>query len=51
MKRREVVLDSQESPEEIRSREVEMDCERWTSFASGQNLLCSSTAALRTLSL
>ena len=49
IKRREVELDPQVSPEEIRSREVEVDlgCESWTSFASG----CSSTAVQRTLSL
>ena len=44
---REVELDPQVSPEEIMSREVELGCERWTSFASG----CSSTAVQRTLSL
>ena len=33
-------MDPQVSPEEIMSREVEMGCESWTSFASG----CSSTA-------
>ena len=33
-------LDPQVSPEEIMSREVELGCESWTSFASG----CSSTA-------
>ena len=47
MKRREVELDPQVSPEEIMSREVELGCESWTSFASG----CSSTAVQRTLSL
>ena len=35
------------SPEETMSREVELGCESWTSFASG----CSSTAVQRTLSL
>ena len=35
------------SPEEIMSREVELGCKSWTSFASG----CSSTAVQRTLSL
>jgi len=34
------------NPEEIMSREVELGCEGWTSFASG----CSSTAVQRTLS-
>ena len=33
-------LNSQVSPEEIMSREVELGCESWTSFTSG----CSSTA-------
>ena len=47
IKRREVELDHQVSPEEIMSREVELGCESWTSFASG----CSSTAVERTLSL
>ena len=45
MKRREVELDPQVNPEEIMSREVELGCESWTSFASG----CSSTAVQRTL--
>ena len=40
-------LDLQVSPEEITSREVELGCESWTSFASN----CSSTAVQRTLSL
>ena len=40
-------LDPQVSPEKTMSREVELDCESWTSFASG----CSSTAVQRTLSL
>ena len=47
IKRREVMLDPQVGPEEIMSREVELGCESWTSFASG----CSSTAVQRTLSL
>ena len=47
IKRREVELDLQVGPEEIMSREVELGCESWTSFASG----CSSTAVQRTLSL
>ena len=34
IKRREVVLDPQVSPEEIESREVELGSESWTSFAS-----------------
>ena len=34
IKRREVVLDPQVSPEEIMSREVGLGCESWTSFAS-----------------
>ena len=45
--RKEVKLDLQVSPEEIMSRELELGCESWTSFASG----CSSTAVQRTLSL
>ena len=47
IKRREVELDPQVSPEEIMSREVELGRESWTSFASGR----SSTAVQRTLSL
>ena len=47
IKRREVELDPQVSPEEITSREVELGCESWTSFSSG----CSSTAVQRTLFL
>ena len=47
IKSREVELDPQVSPEEIISREMELGCESWTSFASG----CSSTAVQRTLSL
>ena len=34
IKRREVVPDPQVSPEEIKSREVELGSESWTSFAS-----------------
>ena len=34
IKRTEVVLDPQVSPEEIMSREVELGCESWTSFTS-----------------
>ena len=34
IKRMEVVLDPQESPEKIKSREVELGSESWTSFAS-----------------
>ena len=34
-KRREVELDPHVSPGEIMSREVELGCERWTSFAAG----------------
>ena len=34
IKRREVVLDPQVSPEEIMSREMELGSESWTSFAS-----------------
>ena len=47
IKRREVELDLQVSPEEFMSREVELGCESWTSFASS----CPSTAVQRTLSL
>ena len=36
-------LDPQVSPEEIMSREVELGCESWTSFASG----CFSTVVQR----
>ena len=43
----ELELDPHVSPEEIMSREVELGCESWISFASG----CSSTAVQRTLSL
>jgi len=43
IKRREV--DPEVSPEEIMSREVELGCESWTSFASGS----SSTAVQRQL--
>ena len=41
--RREVELDLQLSPEEIMSRELELGCESWTSFASSCPS-CSSTA-------
>ena len=34
IKRREVVLDPLESPEEIKNREVELGSESWTSFVS-----------------
>ena len=34
IKRREVVLDPQDSPEKIKSREVELGFESWTSFPS-----------------
>ena len=34
IKRREVVLDPQDSPEEMKSREVELGSESWTSIAS-----------------
>ena len=34
IRRREVVLEPQVSPEEIKSREVELGSESWTSFAS-----------------
>ena len=34
IKRREVVLDPRVSPEQIMSREMELGCESWTSFAS-----------------
>ena len=34
IKRREVELDLQVSPEETMSREVELGCESWTSFVS-----------------
>ena len=47
IKRNEVEMDPQASPEEIMSREVELGRESWTSFASS----CSSTAVQRTLSL
>ena len=40
VKRREVELDLQVSPEEIMSRGVELGCKSWISFALG----CSSTA-------
>ena len=47
IKRREVELDLQVSPDEIMNREVELACESWTSFTSS----CSSTAVQRKLSL
>ena len=50
IKRREVELDPQVSPEVIMSREVELGCESWTSLASSC-LSCSSTAVQRTLYL
>ena len=50
LKRREVELDPQVSPEEIMSREVELGCESWTFFASSCPS-CSSTAVQRTLFL
>ena len=43
-------LDLQVSPEEIMSREVELGCESWTSFALSCPS-CSSTAVQQTLSL
>ena len=49
IKRREVELDPQVCPEEIVSREVELGCESWTSFASGSSF--ASTAVRQTLSL
>ena len=48
IKRKEVVLYPQVSPEEIKSREVELGCESWTSFFASS---CYSTAVQRTLSL
>ena len=47
IKRKEMVLDPEVSPEEIVSREVELGCESWAFFASS----CYSTALQRTLSL
>ena len=47
IKRREVVLDPQVSPEEIVSREVELGMKVGPFFASS----CYSTAVQRTLSL
>ena len=47
IKRREVELDPQVSPAEIMSRELELGCESWTSFASSY----SSTAVQQTLSM
>ena len=43
IKRREVELDPQVSPEEVMSREVELGCESWTSFASSCSLNSSAT--------
>ena len=43
IKRREVELDPQVSPEEIMSREVELGCESWNSFALGLFLNSSAT--------
>ena len=43
-------MDLQVSPEEIMSREVELGCVSWTSFASSCPS-CSSTEVQRTLSL
>ena len=47
IKRREVELDPQVSAEEIRSMEVELGFESWTSF----RFSCFPTAELRTLPL
>ena len=47
IRKREVVLDPQESPEEIKSSEVELGSESWTVFCFS----CSATSVLRTLSL
>ena len=47
IRKTEVVLDPQESPEEIKSSEVELSSEFWTVFCFS----CSATAVLRTLSL
>ena len=41
------MLDPQENPEEIKSRDVELGSESWTTFCFS----FSSTAVLRTLSL
>ena len=46
IKRRGVVWDPQVSPEEIKSREVELGSESWTSLAS----VTQSMAVLQTLS-
>ena len=45
--RREVVLDPQESPGEIKSREAELGSESWTILCFS----CSPASVLRTLSL
>ena len=47
IKRREVVLDPQESPEEIKSKEVELGLESLNFFC----ISCYSRAVLRKLSL
>ena len=47
IKRREEVLNPQQSPGEIKRREVELGSESWTTFCFS----CSSTVVLRTLSL
>ena len=47
IKRREMELDPQVSPEEIMNRKVELGCKSWTSYALG----CSSVAVQWTLSL
>ena len=49
IKRREVVLDPQVSPEEVMNREVELGCERKLDFFFASS--CYSTAVQRTLSL
>ena len=49
IKRREVVLDPQVSPEDIKSREVELSCESWASFLL--QVVTRSTAVQQTLSL
>ena len=45
IKRREVELDPQVSPEEIKSREVEQGCESWTFCCCCFKLLFNSGAA------
>ena len=49
IKRREVVLDPQVSPEEIKSSEVELGSESWASFLL--QVVTRSTAVQQTLSL